>query len=195
MKQLLIALIRLFLFFYYKSLRIEIRGQKNIEKALTDGEKLIFALWHSKLLFLPLLMNLKTTRNFKIAISKSRDGDLPTALANSYSRFGVIRVPHNARHAALLQLIQELKKGASIVLTPDGPRGPAEKIKPGIYKLQEATNATVVSFTWRATRSLHLRSWDRFEIPLPFTKVLVEFHLGAFSADSLSASDSPSAVE
>jgi hypothetical protein len=186
LKVILIRFIRAFLFVYFKTLRVTFHGQQQVEELLKAHGPLIFALWHSKLILLPFFSKIKTGRLFKVAISKSRDGDIPSSLTESYPRFSVVRVAHQARHSALLQLIHELKNGVSIVITPDGPRGPKEKIKPGIYKLQEATGAKIVSFTWNASSSIKLKSWDQFEIPLPFSKVIVRYSLEPFSEASLS---------
>jgi lysophospholipid acyltransferase (LPLAT)-like uncharacterized protein len=106
-------------------------------------------------------------------ISASRDGDL---LTDAIHRFGyeVIRGSSSRLGAsAILQLTGELASGRDVVITPDGPRGPAYELGPGIVFLAQKSGASVLPMNLEYSRFWRLGSWDRFIIPRPFSKVRV----------------------
>ncbi len=76
----------------------------------------------------------------------------------------------------MIQLKRHLAKGGSVAITPDGPRGPVYTVQPGIAWLAEKSGVPVVPVSVNAGRAIKLRSWDRTQIPLPFTRVV--FRLG-----------------
>jgi len=106
-------------------------------------------------------------------ISASHDGDL---LADGVRRFGydVVRGSSSRLGAsAILQLAQVLASGGDVVITPDGPRGPAYELGPGIIFLAQKSGAAVVPMNLEYSRCWRLGSWDRFIVPRPFAKVRV----------------------
>ena len=106
-------------------------------------------------------------------ISASRDGDL---LADAVQRFGydVVRGSSSRLGAsAILQLTQVLAAGRDVVITPDGPRGPAYELGPGIIFLAQKSGASVLPINLEYSRCWRLGSWDRFIVPRPFAKVCV----------------------
>ena len=159
-----------------KTCRIQIKGlQTFIETA--EKQPCILMLWHERLVVVSEILNSHASQFIYTAfISKSRDGDPLAILTESYSIGRVLRVPHNARHLALNQLIGALKnKGEIIVITPDGPRGPPFVIKPGIVLAAREANASVIPFSWQAKSFWQLKTWDRMKIPKPFTTIDVVF--------------------
>ncbi|HEV8052019.1 MAG TPA: DUF374 domain-containing protein [Parachlamydiaceae bacterium] len=159
-----------------KTCRIQIKGlQTFIETA--EKQPCILMLWHNKLVLVSEILNSHASQFIYTAfISKSRDGDPLAILAESYSIGRVLRVPHNARHLALNQLIDSLKnKGEIIVITPDGPRGPPLVVKPGIILAARESEASVIPFSWQAKHFWQLKTWDRMKIPKPFTTIDVVF--------------------
>jgi lysophospholipid acyltransferase (LPLAT)-like uncharacterized protein len=137
-------------------------------------ENCIGALWHNRLLIFPqVLRRFFPQRHGAALISASRDGDL---LTDAVQRFGydVIRGSSSRLGAsAILQLTQVLASGRDVVITPDGPRGPAYELGPGIIFLAQKSGAPVVPINLEYSRYWRLRSWDRFIIPQPFAKVRV----------------------
>jgi len=97
-------------------------------------------------------------------------------LTDAIHRFGydVIRGSSSRLGAsAILQLTQMLASGRDVVITPDGPRGPAYELGPGIVFLAQKSGATVLPMNLEYSGSWRLGSWDRFIIPKPFSKVRV----------------------
>jgi lysophospholipid acyltransferase (LPLAT)-like uncharacterized protein len=137
-------------------------------------ENYIGALWHNRLLAFPLVLRrFFPERHGAALISASRDGDL---LADAVQRFGydVVRGSSSRLGAsAILQLTQVLASGRDVVITPDGPRGPAYELGPGIIFLARKSGASVVPMNLEYSRCWRLGSWDRFIVPRPFAKVRV----------------------
>ena len=108
-------------------------------------ENYIGALWHNRLLVFPLVLRrFFPERHGAALISASRDGDL---LADAVQRFGydVVRGSSSRLGAsAILQLTQVLASGGDVVITPDGPRGPAYELGPGIIFLAQKSGAAVL---------------------------------------------------
>jgi lysophospholipid acyltransferase (LPLAT)-like uncharacterized protein len=71
----------------------------------------------------------------------------------------------------LLGLVRHLRQGGEVALTPDGPRGPAERMKPGALAAAQHANALVIATGARASSAWWIRSWDRFCLPRPFAAV------------------------
>jgi hypothetical protein len=106
-------------------------------------------------------------------ISASRDGDL---IADVTRRFGfdVVRGSSSRMGAAALRELSEvLEAGRDILITPDGPRGPVYELGPGIIFLAQTTGAPVVPVNMEYSSCWRVKSWDRFIIPKPFSKVRV----------------------
>src|SRR5439155_5019009 len=72
-----------------------------------------------------------------------------------------------------LEMIKGLEKGKITLITPDGPRGPRHKIKPGVIFSAQKVQASIIAYHWTGSRYWTLGSWDRLRIPKPFSKVYV----------------------
>src|SRR5437773_9685021 len=133
------------------------------------------ALWPNRLLIFPLVLRrFLPNRHGAALISASRDGDL---LADAIRRFGydVVRGSSSRLGAsAIIQLTEMLASGRDVVITPDGPRGPAYELGPGIVFLAQKSGAPVLLMNLEYSRCWRLGSWDRFIIPQPFSKVRVQ---------------------
>jgi lysophospholipid acyltransferase (LPLAT)-like uncharacterized protein len=75
--------------------------------------------------------------------------------------------------AGLLGLYRLMRKGVDVALVPDGPRGPAGVVKPGVIVLARDGGRPVVGLSWSASRVFRLASWDRMMVPAPFSRVVV----------------------
>lgn len=156
-----------------RTLRYEIDDRAGIVgKAV--GENYIGALWHNRLLIFPLVLRrFFSNRDGAALISASRDGDL---LSDAIHRFDydVVRGSSSKLGASgLLQLSDVLASKRDVVITPDGPRGPAYEIGPGLVFLAQKTGAPVLPINMEYSSCWRIKSWDRFIIPKPFSKVRV----------------------
>ena len=136
----------------------------------------IGCLWHNRLLVLPFILRRFTpNRRGAALISASRDGDL---LTDAIHRFGfdVVRGSTSKMGStALLQLSQVLANEGDVVITPDGPRGPAYELGPGPVFLAQKTGAPVLPINLEYSSCWRFNSWDRFILPRPFSQVRVTF--------------------
>jgi lysophospholipid acyltransferase (LPLAT)-like uncharacterized protein len=155
------------------TLRFEIDDRTGI-MGQPVAENYIGALWHNRLLICPLVLRrFFPNRHGAALISASRDGDL---LSDAIHRFDydVVRGSSSRLGAsALFQLSDVLANGGDVVITPDGPRGPAYELGPGIVFLAQKTSAQILPINMEYSSCWRVKSWDRFIIPRPFSKVRV----------------------
>jgi lysophospholipid acyltransferase (LPLAT)-like uncharacterized protein len=154
-----------------RTLRYEIDDRAGIV-GKPISENYIGALWHNRLLIFPLILRRFFPNRRGVAlISASRDGDLLTDAVHRFG-FDVVRGSSSRLGAtAIFQLSQILDSGGDVVITPDGPRGPAYQLGPGIIFLAQKTGAAVVPVNMEYSRYWRVKSWDRFIVPRPFAKV------------------------
>ena len=159
-----------------KTCHIRIQGLETFVDTVKNTS-CILMLWHSHLVILPeILYSYAGKFKYTAFISKSQDANPLAILAASYECGQVIRVPHNAKHFALSRLIGVLQsKTGGVIITPDGPRGPRYKIKPGIILAARETGADIFPFSWKADRYWQLGTWDQMRIPKPFSKIEAVF--------------------
>ncbi len=162
-----------FLQLWTRTLRYEIEdGAGIVGKPI--AENYIGALWHNRLLLFPfVLRRFLFNRHGAALISASRDGEL---LADAIKRFDydVVRGSSSRLGArAILQLSEMIASGHDVVITPDGPRGPAYELGPGIIFLAQKSGAAVLPVNMEYSSCWRIKSWDRFIIPRPFSKVRV----------------------
>ncbi|MDP8211248.1 MAG: lysophospholipid acyltransferase family protein [Candidatus Stygibacter australis] len=132
-------------------------------------EKAIFAFWHRNIL--P-LMYLHRNKNYVVIISKSQDGDL---IADVCEKLGYLTARGSTSRggsSALRNMIAQSRK-YSLAFTPDGPKGPACKIKEGMVYLAKLTGLPIVLISARVGHEIVFNSWDRFRLPLPFSRIEV----------------------
>lgn len=170
------------------TIRFEIEDRGKILVAPVS-ERFIGALWHNRLLLLPFAIHrFVPHRQGAALISASRDG---AWLAKLVRRFGFMVVRGSSSRkgaAAILQLAEVIASGHDVVITPDGPRGPAYRPGGGIILLAQKTGARIVPLNLEFSACWRLRSWDRFILPRPFTRVrfiLGERHEVAVTRDEV----------
>lgn len=158
----------------WRSCQIRIEGWSHFVEG-TKGPSII-ALWHDRLLVMPhFLRRLATDRSYCALISHSRDGQLLQCAAASFANLSCLSIPHDRKAHVLREAAQALRLEKILLVTPDGPRGPHHKIKPGLIAIAALAGANIIPMTWSATRVWTLPTWDRMAIPLPFSKVTLRF--------------------
>ncbi len=158
-----------------KTCTVEVKGIDHLRQASTG--KCMLALWHNRMApVISILKKYTPKTNYMAIVSASKDGDILSKMIQAYPTGFTLRVPHLSRYTALRQMIEKIEeKKHVLVITPDGPRGPCYDIKPGIAIAALETGAQVIPFTWSANRYWELKTWDKFRIPKPFSKVHVYF--------------------
>lgn len=155
--------------------KFRIEGKNNLIDTAAKSKCIIIA-WHNRVGLISEIIQRIAPKNFYAAmISNSRDGEIISVIANSFKHGRSIRVPHDARSAALHSMITQLKYGKEImIVTPDGPRGPRYKIKPGVVIAAKETQANVIPLTWNASNVWRFRTWDQLMLPKPFSTITVK---------------------
>jgi hypothetical protein len=136
-----------------------------------DHPPVIIAFWHNRVgLIAYFYERYAPERKLFTFISLSRDGQFIAEIAE---RFGVKAVRGSSSRKGTLAALSAVRAArdpqADLAITPDGPRGPRYQIQPGLLRLAQATGRPIVTVTYRLGWKLVLNSWDRFQVPLPFS--------------------------
>lgn len=150
--------------------RFRVHGEEHV-RAL-HGSAYSFVLWHSRIL--PLLYHHRH-RGIVLLISRHRDGGYLADLAQRWGYRAVRGSSKRGGAVGLLGITRELQAGAVVALTPDGPQGPPERVKPGAIAAAQHSGTPLVPLAAAATSAWWARSWDRFCIPKPFARVDVRY--------------------
>ena len=148
------------------------REEKSVEPLWAAGAPAIYVVWHARLLLLPYLYR---RRGLRALISHSEDGSM---ISDVVRRFGFVTVRGSSSRGGaegLRALARAIGEGHSVVVVPDGPRGPREVVKAGVVALARLTGAHVVPLALAASSDWRARSWDGFRIPKPFSRCVVRF--------------------
>ncbi len=158
-----------------RTLRFQVEDRSGVIGTPPD-QRYIGALWHNRLLILPFVIKrYLPERRGAALISASRDGALLADLVERFN-FEVVRGSSSRKGAtAIRQLAEVIATGKDVVITPDGPRGPAYELGQGIIFLGQQSGAEVVPINMEYSSCWRAKSWDRFIIPKPFSKVRVIF--------------------
>jgi hypothetical protein len=143
--------------------------------AQKDFGPAIYCIWHNRLaLCLKLYFTFGRRRHQAAGlaglVSASKDGAFLTAILE---RFGVQPVRGSSSRRgpqALLELTTWAERGYDLAITPDGPRGPRYTVQDGAMALAQVTGLPLVPASYHLHWKIQLKSWDRFQIPLPFSR-------------------------
>ena len=163
------------------TLRIRLVGRENREAIERSGRPVLHAIWHQRMV--AGIFRFPYEGVVTMA-SQSRDGDVIAGFLFWWGYRVVRGSSSRGGSEALAEMVEALKgttRGAA--LTPDGPRGPARRCKTGILRLAEAVDAPIMPVGASSTRPRFLRSWDRYLVPMPFSRCAVVFGEGLRRAE------------
>jgi hypothetical protein len=152
------------------TVRFETVGADALESNWQAARPMVFAFWHGRSIMLPFLV--RGRRDAYIMNSTHRDGEIIT---RALERFGIHSTRGSSSRGAVagtLALLRALRRGNSVALIPDGPRGPAGVAKAGAVELASAGGAPLYPLAFSASRAIRLRGWDRMMLPLPGARVV-----------------------
>lgn len=133
--------------------------------------KYILTLWHGRIFYL--LFHCRDLANLYLLVSPSQDGDILARLGKLLG-YSVIRGSSFKKAVpSARSLIKVLRREGRIAIIADGSRGPRCKVQPGLLQIAAITGAPVIPLTFGAKRKWILDSWDRFVLPVPFTRCTV----------------------
>jgi len=152
-----------------------VAGAEHLEEALSRGPALIPCYWHQHQLYCGKFLLEQRARGLKVGwlVSPSVDGELGAMLLR---RFGAAVIRGSSTHTgarALRDYYHALvKEGISPAITPDGPRGPRFKFKPGALLLAQMSGRPILPMAYAASRAW-LVKWDKFVIPKPLARIAI----------------------
>jgi len=157
--------------------RLRIEADPEVERLVREQRvPVIYALWHSHVFFVPLFRTYER-RAVSVLLSAHRDAQIVGVAARLRGIRLVFGSSTRGGAKAYLQLLTVLQGSQSVVMTPDGPKGPAERVKSGVIRLAQQSGCAIVPVALASSRLHRLKSWDRSLLPLPFSKAV--FELGA----------------
>jgi hypothetical protein len=165
--------------FFWATCRVQrTLGLERARAAVRESRSVIPVYWHQHMLFgVRALLDLKD-EGLKLGflISPSVDGTAPAMLVGKIGGH-VIRGSSTHTGARALRDYYEtiVRQEISPALTPDGPKGPLHEFKPGAVMLAQLTGKPILPVSVAASRTFRFPTWDRFELPLPFSRVVIAY--------------------
>lgn len=152
---------------------VSVRGQPDAEE-IPPGMPAIYLFWHCHIFY---VIHQFKNRGARPLVSLSEDGELVSGIAREFGMNPVRGSSSKGGARAFLEMTSCLREGkGEILITADGPRGPAREIKEGTILLARKTGAWVVPISWYGSQvKIFRKSWDRFMIPLPFSRIRFAF--------------------
>ncbi len=162
--------------FWWSTCRIvKVVGEEHLQAALAQAPSLLPCYWHQHELFCARWLLEQRKRGLKLGflISPSVDGEVPAMIAR---RLGAQVIRGSSTHTGARALRDYynllVKEQISPVITPDGPKGPRFKFKPGALLLAQISGRPLLPMAYAAS-SAWLVSWDKFVIPRPFSRIVI----------------------
>jgi Uncharacterized protein conserved in bacteria len=150
-----------------KSLKVTFKNKEIINNQVNQNRNFVLAFWHGQML---LAWYLHRNKNFTALISKSQDGDLLEKILKHW-KYNVIRgSSSNGGEVALGIMVDYARNNETVVITPDGPRGPINKMKAGAVITAKKSRTPLILFGIGYKKKRVLKSWDKFEIPKFFSE-------------------------
>jgi len=152
------------------TVRWEVEGWQHHKDILDSGHRVIYTFWHGCILLATYFWR---NRGIVVMTSRNRDGEY---IARVIRRFGYGAARGSSSRGgrkALVEMIHELRNHRDVAFTIDGPRGPRYIAKPGAVWIASKSKGAVFPFHITPQHKWVLRSWDLFQIPKPFTRVIV----------------------
>jgi hypothetical protein len=157
-----------------RTLRLHLHGQQHL-RALEAPDPAILAVWHGQThLLLPIVLRFPASRRLLTILPDDERG-ITLAVATRFVGFEGFPISTDdgsmggARQ--LLSLLNRLRAGGLLMINPDGPYGPARVAKPGAAYLAQRSRAVVLPVGSYTHTCYRLRRWDRYALPLPFSRV------------------------
>ncbi|MBI4801148.1 MAG: lysophospholipid acyltransferase family protein [Elusimicrobia bacterium] len=134
--------------------------------------QVIYVIWHCQQAF---LIYAHRGRGITALASKSGDGEYAAQMLERFNYVLVRGSTSSGGLRSLIQLIQCARDGQTLAITPDGPKGPARKVQKGAVYLARKTGLPIIAIAGALSNKILTRSWDRFQIPLPFGRAVVAY--------------------
>lgn len=151
----------------WSTLRLNVEGAEEAEAQIAAHNGAILVTWHGLAMFSALYYR---GRGFWALVSLSKDGDIQ-ARNFVLSGYRIVR-GSTGRGAvrATLEVLEALRAGGVLTFTPDGPRGPARKVQPGVIYFAQKSGKPIIPVGFAARPAWRLPTWDSYLVPRPFAR-------------------------
>lgn len=181
-QEVLAWLIMFYIELVFLTSRKKILNNKIINDSINVRSPLIIAFWHNRLVMIPAMAkrikNSYPNYNFMTLASRHGDGRIVGRVMQKFSLISILGSTKDGRKSSrgidfssMRQILDGLKRGYSLGITPDGPRGPNQKINGDIINIARIANAKIIAVSYSSSNFIIFNSWDRFKLPLPFGKL------------------------
>ena len=152
--------------------RWDVRGWENIQSSIDANRPMIICFWHSRLIANAFVW--KSDKPLHQLSTPHRDGKIA---AGAYNRLGIKTIwgsTSKGGSSAIRGILKVLKTGGVVSITPDGPRGPRQRMQSSAIDIARISGAVLVPVSNSMTPAKVLGTWDRMLVPLPFARGVFE---------------------
>lgn len=173
--RLFIRFIFRFIGMYSLFLRLRVENEDPWLVHLSSGGRVLLCVWHQQ--FFSLIRYCRRYRSYDptLMISRSKDGEIIAGVAELTGWHAVRASSSRAGREGLQQMVRRLRTTGFAAQILDGPRGPAGVVKNGAISMAHGADAAIVPVYVIADRAWYLNSWDRFQLPKPFSRVTIRY--------------------
>jgi len=153
-----------------RTIKFEVEGWENWEAASENDRFPIYTFWHNRVFLSTYFWQ---QRGIVVMTSRSFDGEY---IARFIQRFGYGAARGSSTRGgtgALVEMVRLMRAGRATAFTTDGPKGPRYVAKMGAVLLAKKSGCPILPFTITPRKYWHVNSWDKFQVPWPFTKARV----------------------
>lgn len=171
------------IFTFIRTVAATLRYRWGNESDLFSGEPpgpAIYCVWHNRLALCLIAyrnyaQNRSHTPGIAAMVSASKDGGFLTGILECFGVQPVRGSSSRRGPQALRELTTWARRGYDLAITPDGPRGPRYVVQDGVMSLAQLTGLPIIPFSYNLGWTIRVKSWDRFIIPLPFSRCEMNF--------------------
>ena len=166
-QQLLAFIAFIYIVFVKITSNIKYENIDSPKKYWQNKKPFILAFWHGQLMTFSYTW--KINKKLNILASSHSDGRFGASIAR-YFKLNNIPISSDGNNLSLRPIFKILNSNNYIAITPDGPRGPKEKVSEGIIKIAKISKVPIIPVGFGSSKNFCLKSWDSFLITLPFSK-------------------------
>jgi len=178
-KRVLLVALRLVLWrivlLWCKTLSVTVVGGEHFKELKRSGKNYVVAFWHGSMFIGWFLHRPEGNGVVSALVSQSNDGEFLSSILERWNYMMIRGSSHIGGKEAMQLMVNEVAKGSALAITPDGPRGPRHEMKMGAVRVAQKTGVPLILVGIAVKKKKHLRSWDKFEVPLPFSSVAVQY--------------------
>ena len=199
LQEIICFILQLYMYFVYITSKRKFINNQVFIDLVKNKQPIIVAFWHNRLVMIPFLaLKLKKSlpkHKFMTLASKHGDGKFVGRIMQKFGFIAISGSTNNKRKnrgidfSSMRKIISNLKKGYTLGITPDGPKGPALQINGELINIAKTTGASIVCASYSAKKTIIFNSWDKLQLPLPFNQITFYLHHQAVAVPSCATTE------